>query len=1390
MYPLHFKRQRQKSSKKMDWSLDCNEENSVDQDQNIKMLCSGINDSSSVLFEDNENNHEAADIQSTNLEGDGTTLSNHDSVQIVGHRIKEDGELEYLIKKSNESYRKCFWIGSNEINDIPFSSRSLRKYHYTFPRENPPKQFYDSDNEKIDKIITIEGNKCLVKWKKLDYDKCTWENLDSLNDSDEDKQKIEEFKKENELPNDYQESQKYDPSNFKEVRDIEKSKNNKKVKDYQLDGLNFLIKCFCNNICPILADEMGLGKTLQTALFLKYLFEHGIKGPFLIVSSISTIPHWEREINEWSDLKILVFSGLKEKRECIKKYEMFYKNTTIPKFHVFLTNYAKINKEIDIIKSIHWKCVVIDEAHKLKNNNSKLINCLKSLNVDFKLLITGTPVQNNLQELWSLLNYLNPNKFSSFEDFENLYGKKNPKSIKELQNLLKTMLLRRCKYDVEKGIAPIEEVIIECPMTPIQSFCYEAIYKKNLWYLDMGKMKSNINLNNISMQLRKVCNHPFLIKGVEEKVLNERRQQLKDESLEDIENEIIITSAGKMILLDKLLTNLKKHGHHVLIFSQMTKVLDLMCDYLDYKKWSYEILDGRVKAEERQNSIDRFNAPNSEDFVFLLLTKAGGVGINLVSADTVIIYDSDWNPQNDLQAISRCHRIGQVNKVCVYRFVTSNSYENLILNKAQLKLGFDLAVLEEKSQNIEEMDKLLRIGAYYALEKQNNIEQYYSYNIDEIINKSKKITYNNISEYSLRSKAVFVLNDNEIPNEIKEPKYWEKIAEKNKKPNKSTENFADKEYSNYENNDNEIHGYIEYWTEPIFKNFLNNLLIYGCDRWREIIVKSNLECELEEIKLIWKIILKWLLQEVKIKNVDEFNNCIFKSYNFDSTTYNMYEFKLNNLFKENFYDLIVSDASNKLKRLEFLYILNKCISTCPKKPDEIIIPEIKDTPTNKWTVNDDRNLLFCIWKNGYENYKDFSLENGEQLPNKEELTKRVDLIISKIKDIVFQYVTDNNIRNFHFDYKLLLTSKYSCTFNEHKIIINKLIEFGYPGLKIFLDACGFDEKKHKNIEKYILNIISYCKNKTPEELISTITNNKISKILIRLKFFENIREFQKSSEFSNITKDEDKELINFICKNGLKIDESFFQKMFDNELSEQTIMNKVIEIYRSSNYSPINSAPLASNINNEIPSINLPLQIKASLILISLGKVVYDRPNFHCQRYLYTDGFITERLFMSIFNHKEKIWYRSMIIDRGGEDPVFRVEVKDEPTKFFEGSVPSKPWMKILSLINKKRSKKQTSISGPEAFGLSNPKIIQLLSNLPNAELCTKYSPQIMINKDEISLINEEQQQNYDNNKNPQNEKENPKQNSEIKENKKPNKILQINFSEILEQIRIENKDE
>ena len=158
----------------------------------------------------------------------------------------------------------------------------------------------------------------------MDYDKCTWENLDSLNDSDEDKQKIEEFKKENELPNDYQESQKYDPSNFKEVRDIEKSKNNKKVKDYQLDGLNFLIKCFCNNICPILADEMGLGKTLQTALFLKYLFEHGIKGPFLIVSSISTIPHWEREINEWSDLKILVFSGLKEKRECIKKYEMFY----------------------------------------------------------------------------------------------------------------------------------------------------------------------------------------------------------------------------------------------------------------------------------------------------------------------------------------------------------------------------------------------------------------------------------------------------------------------------------------------------------------------------------------------------------------------------------------------------------------------------------------------------------------------------------------------------------------------------------------------------------------------------------------------------------------------------------------------------------------------------------------------------------------------------------------------------------------------------------------------------------------------------------------------------------------------------------------------------------
>lgn len=203
---------------------------------------------------------------------------------------------------------------------------------------------------------------------------------------------------------------------------------------------------------------------------------------------------------------------------------------------------------------------------------------------------------------------------------------------------------------------------------------------------------------NTMMELRKCCNHPFLINGAEDKVLSEHNLSLAEKTTRHAS--IMIEASGKLVLIHKLLPKLKSNGHKVLIFSQMVRCLDILEDYLVHMRYPYERIDGRVRGNLRQAAIDRFSKPDSDRFVFLLCTRAGGLGINLTAADTVIIFDSDWNPQNDIQAQARCHRIGQSRSVKVYRLITRNSYEREMFDRASMKLGLDKAVLQ--SMNTKE----------------------------------------------------------------------------------------------------------------------------------------------------------------------------------------------------------------------------------------------------------------------------------------------------------------------------------------------------------------------------------------------------------------------------------------------------------------------------------------------------------------------------------------------------------------------------------------------------------------------------------------------------------------------------------------------------------------
>ncbi|CAI5712273.1 unnamed protein product [Hyaloperonospora brassicae] len=507
-------------------------------------------------------------------------------------------------------------------------------------------------------------------------------------------------------------------------------KGGRTLRTYQVEGLNWMVSCIKAQRSCILADEMGLGKTVQIVSLIEHMkSEESIRGPFLIVVPLSTIQHWRREIESWTDLNVCVYHDIgdrttkftaKDMRTVIRDQEWYYPGlgNSIFKFHILLTTFETILADFEEFEHIHWRLVVVDEAHRLKGAGSRVLKMMRVLHVDRKVLLTGTPLQNNTQELWVLLNYLEPVKFASLDEFNKHFGKlHSQEQVVRLQQLLSPYILRRVKEDVEKSIPPKEETIISVELTTLQKQYYRAIYDKNKSFLYRGTKNGLPTLNNIQLQLRKCCNHPFLIKGVEERELDELGSNPTPAQV----IEKTIECSGKMMLVSKLIPKLKRDGHKILIFSQFLKQLDLLERYCDANAFVYERLDGSTGGSMRQSAIDRFSRPHSKSFVFLLSTKAGGVGINLIAADTVIIFDSDWNPMNDLQAQSRCHRIGQKKSVQIYRLVTRNTYESEMFDRASRKLGLEHAVLgtasfNENSQitkpSAEQLVELLKRGAY------------------------------------------------------------------------------------------------------------------------------------------------------------------------------------------------------------------------------------------------------------------------------------------------------------------------------------------------------------------------------------------------------------------------------------------------------------------------------------------------------------------------------------------------------------------------------------------------------------------------------------------------------------------------------------------------------
>jgi SWI/SNF-related matrix-associated actin-dependent regulator of chromatin subfamily A member 5 len=529
-----------------------------------------------------------------------------------------------------------------------------------------------------------------------------------------------------------------------------------KLTHYQLDGLNWLISLYETGLNGILADEMGLGKTIQSIAFMAYLKQYKKKsGYFLVVVPKSTMPNWSRELKTWCPaLNVVVLNPVKEEREeALKKI-------TNHKFEVLITSYEGVNICINKLKKIKWECMIIDEAHRIKNENALLSKNVRSLISKFRMLVTGTPLQNNLHELWALLNFLLPDLFSSAEDFDEWFGlgafseeseadqeERNAEVVQQLHKILKPFLLRRTKNEVEKTLPPKKEIHIKMGLTESQ----KTIYKK---LLTTGLISdSKTSYKNIIMQLRKVCNHPYLFDGIEDENSPELGQHL-------------INFSSKMRLLDKLLVKLKAGGSQVLIFSQMTRLLDILEDYCGYRGYTYCRIDGDTSLEDREIHISEFTKPNSELFIFLLSTRAGGLGLNLMTADTVILYDSDWNPQVDLQAMDRVHRIGQTKPVLIYRLICESTIEEKIIERQAMRLKLDSLVIQQgrvlkggETFSKDQMKEMIQYGADAIFRAGDDFKDE---DIDIILERGEKATnqFYETAEKQAKDKSNLLLNMN------------------------------------------------------------------------------------------------------------------------------------------------------------------------------------------------------------------------------------------------------------------------------------------------------------------------------------------------------------------------------------------------------------------------------------------------------------------------------------------------------------------------------------------------------------------------------------------------------------------------------------------------------
>ena len=701
--------------------------------------------------------------------------------------MMEESQKEYLIKWKMQSYFQTTWMPGAWLWGVATTSMRaafVRKLENQMPKMTTedaiPEDWLRVDivldvkyssvvtnrTKEIDFARAKEVDSAYVKYKGLGYEDAIWEKPPSY----EEKERWADFKSayEDWVIKHYV----HTPSQNTLRRHLQTVRNRNfesdllkdaqpttvtggQLMDYQIEGMNWLYYQWYKNQNCILADEMGLGKTIQIIAYFALLVQDHKCWPFLVVVPNSTCPNWRREIKKWAPtLRAVTYFGSAVARKLAQDYELFPKDDeekerskTRPhdrsqpkdlRAHIVIASYESVveEKARQNLQKVAWAGLVVDEGQRLKNEKNLLYDSLSKMKFPFKVLLTGTPLQNNARELFNLLQFLDPKINAAAMDAK--YETLTKENVPELHELIRPFFLRRTKAQVLTFLPPMAQIILPVTMSLVQKKLYRSILAKNPQLMKSifsrnGNIaqKDRVNLNNILVQLRKTLCHPF----VYNREIEERSYELA------VSHRNLVEASSKLQLLELMLPKLQERGHRVLLFSQFLDNLDIVEDFLDGLGLQHRRLDGSINSLEKQKRIDDFNAPDSPYFAFLLSTRSGGVGINLASADTVIIMDPDFNPHQDIQALSRAHRIGQKNKVLVFQIMTRGSAEEKIMQIGKKKMVLDHVLIQQMDHEDDagmDLESILRHGAEALFNDDNKGDIIYdSASVDKLLDRSQ-----------------------------------------------------------------------------------------------------------------------------------------------------------------------------------------------------------------------------------------------------------------------------------------------------------------------------------------------------------------------------------------------------------------------------------------------------------------------------------------------------------------------------------------------------------------------------------------------------------------------------------------------------------------------------